>query len=328
MRTIYGEQRGVGGDTEHNKGYRITDNGSTVVAEWGPIGNLRSKKVMCESEDPAERAKAFDKQFKTKFQRKDNPYIVIETDGAITENRPSAEGRVFGLECETHSRVELNEIITKLRERGLNVRDQRHNYFHSDGNQWDVKRDGSCGYEFASPKLSGEAGIFDSKLAIEKIREVAGAGAANSNCGIHVTVSIEDHSFDDFKRLVVAYLRCQKHFYAQVHERRHNEHYCKPNPANRIDEVIRATSVAQIMHAVDGRNRYHGLNLTNAGTGPFSRVEFRMMEGSVAIRKVAAWIRFCVSFVDGVKASGVRFKSTDPISEQTFAKILAGVWRP
>jgi len=327
MRTIYGEQRGVGGDTEHNKGYRITDDGvSTVLTEWGPIGNLRSKKVICESADPAERAKAFDKQFKAKFNKKENPYVVIEQNGQRTENRPSSEGRAFGLEVETHSRVGIDEIISKLKSRGLNVRDRRNSYFHSDGSVWDVKYDSSAGYEFASPILSGSRGIFDAKLAVEKIREVGGAAAANANCGVHVTVDIGDHSFEDFKRLVIGYLRCQKHFYDQVHESRSTNQYCVPNPTHLIESILRATTVAEIRRLASNNHRgerYHGLNLTHAG-----RAEFRHMEGNVSIRNIAAWIRLCVSFVDGVKKSGVKFKSTTPISKETFDKIAAGVWTP
>jgi len=327
MRTVYGEERGTSNDTEHNKGYRLTDTGTQVVCEWGQIGNLRNKKIICESSDADERTAAFEKQFKAKFKRKANPYIIIEQDGSAVESRPEADGgRKFGLEVETHSRLSIDDIIEKLLARGLKVRDRRNSYFHSDGSQWDVKYDSSAGYEFASPILSGSRGIFDAKLAVEKIREVGGATAANANCGVHVTVDIGDHSFEDFKRLVIGYLRCQKHFYDQVHESRSTNQYCMPNPTHLIESILRATTVAEIRRLASNNRRgerYHGLNLTNAG-----RAEFRHMEGNVSIRNIAAWIRLCVSFVDGIKKSGVKFKSTTPISKETFDKIAAGVWTP
>lgn len=335
MTRYYLENRGVQDGGECNKFIEIVDDGTKAFRRWGSIGSAgRGPADISVDPDPVVRAAAVKKFLKSKTQRKDNPYQIIETSEgeAPTERveaRPPSEGRKFGLEVETHTQVDLDSIISQLRDRGLTVNDQRRNYFHSDGQGWDVKRDSSCGYEFASPILSGEAGIFDAKLAVEKIRDVC-VNACNSSCGLHVTVGIEDHSDEDIKRLVIAYLRAQDHFYAECNPARANNHFCKKNPTSQLDRIINARSANDAMRLAGGfeghGDRYHGMNWTRVRSRKC--IEFRMMEGTVAIRKVGAWIRMCVGFVDGVKASGARFKSTTPFSADTFQAICSSQWRP
>lgn len=342
VRETYMEQRGRSKGVEHNKFFLLKDDGLKVTAQWGAVGEQRPVKVLCESADAAERTKAFEKKLKTKAFRKDNPYTIISDKrngvdhakpaGAAKENRPSSEGRNFGLEIETHTRIDMNSIIDGMVERGLNVNDRRRNYFHSDGTTWDVKRDGSCGYEFASPIMSGEAGVFDAKVATEKIREVSGPNAVNSSCGIHVTVDVSDHSNVELKRFVIGYLRAQEHFYNKCdHTRRHNT-YCKENPMHLIGPMIACGDIRQVVAMAVGRrdgrishgDRYHGMNFTRL----FDRkcVEFRMMEGTVSIRKIGDWIHTCVGFIDGLKKCGVTFKSFGTFRKDTFDQIVKGEW--
>jgi len=340
MKFVYLENRGLQDGGECNKFFQLDDDGHQVISTWGAIGAKGQTKVLVVSEDPAVRQAAWDKKFKEKTKRKDNPYQVIRSSGTeagrsvtdtpnvkVIEERPSSVGRRFGVEVETHSNLAPAQIAGKMQERGLKVNLRTGDYFHSDGRQWDVKRDGSCGYEFASPILSGEAGIFDAKLAVEKIREVC-PNAVNSKCGLHVTIDVSDHNPADLKRLAIAYLKAQEFFYAECNESRQHNHYCERNPTHRIMDMIESQSIERVLDGCGGwRNhsdRYHGLNWTRT----FSRkvVEFRMMESTVAMRKVGAWIRMCVGFVDGVKASGVTFKSAETFTQETFEKICAGTW--
>ena len=330
-KTIYLENRGTQDGAECAKFFQLEDDGHRVIATWGAIGQKRPPKVLVESEDPAVRQAAWDKKLKEKTKRKDNPYQVIRETGPdatrVVEERPSSVGRRWGLEVETHSRLSPREVAAKMQERGLTVNLRENDYFHSDGTAWDVKRDGSCGYEFASPILSGDAGIFDAKLAVEKIREVC-PDAVNVKCGLHVTIDVSDHSPADLKRLAIAYLKAQEHFYAQCNESRQHNQYCQRNPLTRLQDMIDSKSIERVLDGAGGwRNhsdRYHGLNWTRV----FSKkvIEFRMMESTVAVRKVGSWIRMCVGFVDGIKASGITFKSTDPLGQETFEKIVISAW--
>jgi predicted DNA-binding WGR domain protein len=337
MKTIYLEQRGNTGEVEHNKFFRLEDDGFKVTAFWGACGSKGQSKVLVESPDLNIRQRAWDKKFDEKTKRKISPYVVIQSSGvdcswlclsrtetglANHECRPSSVGRRWGLEVETHSRLSVEEVARMMRERGLKVEVNSHRYFHSAGEVWDVKRDGSCGFEFASPILSSEAGIFDAKLVIEKIRQVCST-AVNRDCGIHVTVDVSDFNEQDMLRLIVMYLKCQDHFYAMCADYRAANHYCKKNPEV-IGPVLNTTSVERAINFTCP-DRYHGLNLMR--TIEKKVVEFRMMESSVDMRKIGSWIRLCVGFVDQVKRLDVRFKSSMKIGKETFNKIIEGTWR-
>lgn len=328
------ENRGATGDVEHSKFYRITEEDNKVIFNWGPTGAEGQQKVALVSDDAAERTAVFDKQLKSKQK---GGYVVVTQGGEPgqfigqtrrVEERPSSEGRRWGLEVETHSNVDINRVAQLMTERGLRVNVETGRYFKSQGDVWDVKRDGSCGYEFASPILSGEAGFFDAKVAVEKIREIC-PSAVNHNCGIHVTIDVRDHSEADLRRLCVGYLKAQEHFFAECAEWRQNNRYCLRNCNGRVSSAIRQMidqpRLSDVLATMSADNRYQGLNLARLREKKI--VEFRMMESSVAIRKVGGWIRMCVGFIDGLKASGVTFKSPDLFSAETFKEICEGTWR-
>lgn len=318
MEKVYLEHRGRTDTTEHSKFYELTDDDHQVLFRWGRTGTDGKTTVALVSEVKEERTAAFQRQLKAKMAK---GYVIIKNGETAVESRPSSEGRRWGLEVETHSNLDINSIVERMRERSLSVTVDTGRYFKSDGNHWDVKRDGSCGFEFASPILSGESGIFDAKIAVEKIREIC-PNATNSKCGIHVTIDVSDHNTKDLRRLCVGYLRAQEHFYRMCNESRQNNQYCKRNSSHRIEELLTATSTEQVLRCMDGSNRYQGLNMTRFQS--LNVIEFRMLESTVAIRQVGEWIRTCVGFVDGLKASGVTFKSTTVFSDETFQKIVAG----
>jgi len=336
---VYLENRGTQDGAECNKFFVLEDDGAKLTTSWGSIGTKGQSKVLSEDPDPAVRQALWDKKFKEKTKRKENPYQVIQEANGHTESasptvvqheeRPSDSGRRWGLEVETHTNLDKDAIVTKMRERGLEVVDSSGRYFHSTGRVWDLKRDGSCGYEFASPILSGDAGIFDAKLAVEKIRNVCDT-AVNRQCGIHVTIDISDHNDEDLKRLAIGYLKAQEHFYNRCAAWRQDNRFCKRNPVSNLSAMLREKSLQRVLDLAGGwrqhDDRYHGLNLTRIFNPKV--VEFRMLESSVDIRKVGAWIRTCVGFIDGLKMSQVNFRSVSLISSSTFDEICAGKWKP
>lgn len=335
MKKVYLENRGTQDGAECNKFFTLEDTGLKLIINWGSIGTKGQIKILSQDPDPVVRQAEWDKKFKEKTTRKVNPYVVISHDTDGIKNKVEARppdvdtDRYWGLEIETHTNLDVGDIIARLKDRGLEINDQRSCYFHSTGQTWDVKRDGSCGYEFASSKLRGEAGIFDAKLAVEKIRVVCDT-AVNRQCGIHVTVDVADHDHDDLKRLIIGYLKAQEHFYGGCAAWRQDNRYCKRNPVANLMAIIREGSIERALDLAGGwrqhDDRYHGLNLTRVFDPKV--VEFRMLESSVDIRKVGAWIRACVGFVDGLKKSHVAFKTVSMISASSFKEICEGTWKP
>ena len=331
---VYLENRGSsvkeGTLTQHSKFYLAEDDGQKVIFRWGSTGSYESIKTKTAGagvkiKECEDRRATIDAQVRAKIKK---GYVRIWESGSQTgglmlrhEERPSNEGRGFGLEIETHTHISLDEIIEGMRKRGLAVNDSRQQYFHSNGSAWDVKRDGSCGYEIASPILRGECGIFDAKLAAEKIREIC-PNATNSNCGVHVTVGVEDHSKEDLKRLIAGYLKAQEHFYAKCNSTRQKNSYCARNPINKLGLIIAAPSTAinEIAVSAGGlrhEDRYKGLNLTNVFKSS-PRVEFRMLESTTEIRKLGAWIETCVNFVSNLKSTQYVITDAAPMSEEDF----------
>jgi predicted DNA-binding WGR domain protein len=312
----YLENRSSTGETEHSKFYQIEEIGNDVVFTWGPTGAPGQKKVALTSTDSEARKSCADAQLRAKQKR---GYQIIENNGTKIESRPGDIGRFWGIEIETHSDVAINTVADGMKARGLVVNVESTRYFKSNGCQWDVKRDGSCGYEFASPKLRGEAGIFDAKLAVEKIREVC-LSAVNHKCGIHVTIDISDFNSKEVKRLAIAYLKSQEHFYKECADWRQDNHYCQRNCQGQVQQaigaLIRARDTNEILMILSASNRYQGLNWARYTERKV--IEFRMMESSVAIRKVGAWIRLCVGFVDGVKRSTLNFATNVLFKDETF----------
>jgi len=295
MKTIYLEQRSSTKGTEHNKFYEITDNGVRVLTRWGAIGTEGKEKLIFTSIKEEERDKVFNATLNKKLKK---GYVPITDNGKQVEFRPSRNGRKWGVEIETHSELSLGDVVEKMRLRKLNVNKRAVGYFKSDGRQWDVKTDSSCGYEFASPILGGEAGYFEAKLAVEKIREVCPT-AVNTKCGLHVTIDVSDFNKEELKKLIIKYLEKQEEFYSQCNKSRQNNKYCTKNPAYLLHMIKESNSIDYIIAAANPKGHYNGLNLERLKTKKV--IEFRMMESTVGIRKVGAWIRFCVDFVDSVK---------------------------
>lgn len=313
MKTVYLEQRSSTKGVEHNKFYRIIDNGSSVITKWGAIGCDGKQKTLIISDDVNKRVKTFNKKLESK---KSGGYVIINADGQQLELRPEKNGRKWGVEIETHSKLSSDDVAAKMQQRGLNVNLQKNSYFKSKGVQWDIKRDGSCGYEFASPILSGQRGFFDAKLAVEKIREICPT-ATNGKCGLHVTVDVSDHSNSDLKRLIIAYLLAQNYFYSECDDSRQNNKYCKKNPAHHVKNMNLEENLNTFIAWATPNGRYHGLNLSRLIEKRI--VEFRMMESTVSIRKVGAWIRMCVNFVNSIKKSHILLRA---MSKEDFERIV------
>lgn len=320
MTEVYLENRGRTDTTEHSKFYRATDDGRRAIFNWGPVGGTGQSKVASEDPDQAVRAAVIAKQIKSKVKK---GYVIVsngtETSTVMVNALPTGGiSRGFGVELETTTRANPDQILAKLVERGVNILDRRSQYFHSDGRQWDLKKDGSCGFEYASPILRGEGGIYEAKLAADKIREVC-PNAINANCGLHVTIGVEDFNDQQLVQLIANYLRFQDLFYDKVAASRKTNSYCSPNRGT----VTAAHTLQQALVNVSANNRYQGLNLTRLRDR--KAIEFRMMEGSISARKIGEWVRTVVGFVEAVK-NGVITTETR-VSQENFDAAWSRYWQ-
>ena len=136
----------------------------------------------------------------------------------------------------------------------------------------------------------------------------------DSRCGIHITVDISDFDATDRKRLIIAFLKAQKHFYSMCNASRQNNSYCKKYDINKLSRCVAARSVSKI-RSILYFDKYRGLNLTKLNQDV---VEFRMFQSELSARKITEWVRTCVGFVEGVKQTQVTFTTASLFTKQTF----------
>jgi hypothetical protein len=101
-------------------------------------------------------------------------------------------------------------------------------YWHSTGQQWDIKTDASCGWEVASPALViDDSGKNDEMSAVlKRLNELQ--PVVGSNCGTHVHFLLDDFRWQELQRAMRVWTRFEPFFYELVPGNRRNNQYCMP----------------------------------------------------------------------------------------------------
>lgn len=317
---IYLENRGNTNGVESNKFYELETKNNKLYCRWGSTtryDELKNKYSICSG------IKIINSNINSKYnellnKKQRRGYVVIQQNRTQIENRPSATGRKFGVEIETNTNLSKQELSRLLKARNLKVR-TTNSYMKSHGDKWDIKNDSSCGYEIASPILSGAQGVFDLKLAVDKIKDALNdSHMPNSDCGIHITVDVSDFNKSELKRLIIGYLKAQHHFYKMCNANRQNNTYCAKYDVSKLASCIRASTVGEIKRILSC-SKYKGLNLTKLDK---KVVEFRMFQSELGARKITSWVRTCVGFVEGIKCSNTTFTTATKLSTNKFKQFI------
>lgn len=195
--------------------------------------------------------------------------------------RSSRDGRVSDI----HSWADI--IRPALQGQPFRVRD---GYVHSDGSAWELKVDGSCGYELVSPKLTRA----DWPVVERVLAALNAAGArVNRSCGLHVHVDVRDFVADDVTRLANAWGTFGRVISQLLPASRRNNHYALP-----VREAAAGWDYSRVQSEMSSR-RYSALNLTNYWSG--ARVEFRQHNGTLNAQKTLAWLSFVMTTVEAAK---------------------------
>lgn len=191
-------------------------------------------------------------------------------------------------------------------------------YGHSDGNTWDVKTDGSCGLEVATPAvwLDEEGDNAELKAGIEALAALR--PQVDRRCGLHVWVEVRDFDWRDMRRLLALWARFEPYYFSLLPTSRYrNAHggenqYCRPmrraewtgpiSPTwNGYKQAIEAQSESAFRTAAQNvATKYQALNISTWWrTG---RIEFRLHSGTVDYDKVKNWTKLLLALVGRVKA--------------------------
>lgn len=262
-------------------------------------------------------------------------------------------GRKFGIEMEMNQvKADLTPLSSRTLQGAVSGAVQRAglpanrinmaapSYRHSDGSQWEVKTDSSCGYgddygwEIASPAMT-----MDADAHCAELRAVCDAVAAlepriDKKCGLHVHVEVADFTWQELQKLVILWARYEPFVFELCPPSRRDNDYCPPfresmwGRANgpqwsAIERGLSMTSVDDFRRAMSSSPR-GSLNLAHFWRS--QRVEFRLGAGTVSYEKVRRWTQLLLTLVQLVKTNGRSIRagnwSTKGFSVAYVAKML------
>lgn len=180
-------------------------------------------------------------------------------------------------------------------------------YFQSNGQTWDVKRDGSCGYEVVTPAFRIDSAGHNGPLR-DVCRELkVERPKVDRSCGLHVHVDVSDFDWRTAQMLMRFWLRYEPFFMELIPSNRRSNHYCMPHRGSRWNSRIPAEIASALRtnsqqsferFARNNFTKYRSLNLA-----PFwmnHRVEFRLHSGTINYDKIRAWCMLVTSVVQRV----------------------------
>jgi len=271
--------------------------------------------------------------------------------------------RKFGIEIEFNETdsngrtVPMETIISALNAAGIpSVREGSR--FDPHGTAWNMKTDGSCGYELVSPALTMDDAANLIPLACNALRTLD--LRTDSRCGLHVHISgfgnAPMHTLRNVARRIVNFEDTLD--LIQPRARRGNaSQYCRSNMlahgANNVEanasiwsKVHLCKSYAALIELFnpityrceENSRRYHKLNLLNLNNADENKrtMEVRHGAGSINPETIVHWVRFLDAFVnvameqerlwrrpsDTEETQAVRFKKMTRGVPATTAKYL------
>lgn len=258
---------------------------------------------------------------------------VEDFDGATLSER------AFGLEFEfvrglgapagarlSHFGAAVRAALAPWPEQVVNVRDA---YFHSNGRTWDVKLDGSCEYELATPRLT--RADWPKVVAVLKALKAAGADV-DERCGFHVHHETRGMRTSHLRNLIRMWGAFDEPMHLSLPKSRRANRY-----AYRMDsataEQIAALPARNIRREIRARERYVSLNLL--GWWRHGRVEVRSHHGTLDADKAGHWTQMTQAIVDRAKVGRLgsllaevrgaadRFSRLERVIGETAARVLA-----
>lgn len=227
--------------------------------------------------------------------------------------------RTVGIEMECIHGFYAEPFTTALRALLPNV--QRMGYGHSNGRTWDIKTDGSCGWEVASPALrfttdaSGAPELPELRTVCRLLNDAQYNARVDRTCGLHVHVDVSDFTREQTQRLIALWLRYEPFYFQMVPAARRANRYCKAMRTTSwtADTAMNAPTRAAVARALTAStdatfkrelgmlasDRYYSMNLTHLWLS--GRVEFRLHSGTLNYGKIRQWVLWLMALVERAK---------------------------
>lgn len=218
--------------------------------------------------------------------------------------------RTFGIEIELFN-VSRERLVREMQAAGFPCQDAGYNHSRTEG--WKVVTDssisseaGTPGCELVSPVLKGEEGLRIVLAVFALLKRLR--ARVNHTCGFHVHVDADGMNLPGFRRLAQVYVKYEAAIDLMVKDtarRAEGGQYCRTNRTDSVPAVIAQLEKADSLEAIrdvvnpggQEGGRYRKLNFCSYWR--HRTVEFRQKEGLMDGQEAVAWVRFCVSLVDG-----------------------------
>lgn len=212
--------------------------------------------------------------------------------------------RHFGVEFEVSaSYTTVEKMFKKFSkfavDRGDKVKMLRE-YYKSDGQTWDLKKDASTEAELCTPtiRLNDLRRISIMTKLLDELRRNC---YVTINDGLHVHVNIRDIEPAERLNLIWNWVKFEKLFMELFPSNRRNSRFAiqyipkiksffNKNDELHFDRVCGKLALLSNYH-------YSVVNITSIPS-----VEFRLMEGTLSDVDILNWIELCIRFVDKTKA--------------------------
>lgn len=234
-------------------------------------------------------------------------------------------GRTFGIEmemkpvnAETGTFIPFRDLKAKIGATGVALNSRDHTWYSSNGQQWDIKTDGSVreagrdGYEIASPAM-----YMDEDGECEEMKKVCDAIVSvnpkvDKACGLHVHVNCRDFTWRELQKLIALWVRYEPFFFEMLPRSRRSNTYCRPMRTAEwgaartqsehwptVAEALRTDNETQFSSYQRSLGKYCSLNVSSFVY--HGRVEFRLHSGTVSYEKIRNWVKMLLALVARVK---------------------------
>ncbi len=270
-------------------------------------------------------------------QREHTMVVRGPLDGEIRAQRMPDRTFGVELELTIEGSVALGAVASEISRRAGGERCVRADYGAATSTAWKIQPDSSiqCGrsmpdcnrFELVSPVLNGGRGLTrlnNVMRALQSMRSPSSACPAvikvNKSMGTHVHVGTHGLDLHDLKKIGVNFCKYERAMDSIMpgSRKRNNNDYCKSVRNNttfaggvwgevsnveRTDMIMQCQSTSGLAALLNPRRgavkpRYYKLNLQNLATGRQETLEFRQHSATFNYRKIAAWVRFVVNFVE------------------------------
>lgn len=204
----------------------------------------------------------------------------------------------------------------------------RHRNTPKDNDFWDLKTDGSCGFELVTPPMSGEEVPEVLGPVLRKLNEsekLHKTSFIDNHCGLHVTFDVNSVGTRGLKRILFTTLRHQEALVGTQPAYRKNNQFCKPiKPQNGLKKGIAGTvgleQLKRAGHNIGLDGKYYLINLGKAFNGG-GLIEFRFGGATTDAKVMDAFGILCECLIDAA-LTRPKVTTLKDIKERFFEEII------